>query len=47
VLVDLGDERESPDYWIIPTLAAIELITNEQIRTKDIAGFEDRWDLLG
>jgi hypothetical protein len=47
VLVDLGHEREPPRYWILPTLVAVDLITNEQIRTKDVDEFEDRWDLLG
>ena len=47
VLVDLGHEGEPPRYWILPTLIALDLITNEQIRTKDVDEFEDRWDLLG
>jgi hypothetical protein len=47
VLVDLGTEDEAPCYWVIPTLVAVELITNEQIRTKDVEEFQDRWDLLG
>jgi hypothetical protein len=47
VLVDLGTEDEAPLYWVIPTLVADELIINEQIRTKDVEEFQDRWDLLG
>lgn len=47
VLVHLGEEGDAPRYWVIPTLKAIDLITNEQIRTKDIEEFKDRWDLLG
>lgn len=47
VLVDLGNEDETPEYWVIPTLVAVDLITNEQIRTKDVEEYRDRWDLLG
>jgi hypothetical protein len=47
VLVDLGTNDEAPLYWVIPTLVAVDLITNEQIRTKDVEEFQDRWDLLG
>jgi len=47
VLVDLGTENEAPLYWVIPTLVAAELITDEQIRTKDVEEFQDRWDLIG
>jgi hypothetical protein len=46
VLVDLGGEGETPRYWVIPTLVAAGLIKSEQIRTSDVAEFEDRWDLL-
>lgn len=46
-LVDLGTEGEAPIYWVIPTLKAVDLITNQQIRTRDIEEFQDRWDLLG
>lgn len=46
VLVDLGSEAETPRYWVIPTTTAARLIKNEQIRTGDIADFENRWDLL-
>lgn len=47
VLVDLGEEEGTPRYWIIPTLVANELIANEQIRTRDVEAYENRWDLLG
>ena len=47
VLVDIGAEDETPRYWVIPTLVAAELIKSEQIRTKDVEEFEDRWELLG
>lgn len=47
VLVDLGGEAEAPRYWVIPAGEANRLITNEQLRTKDVAEFENRWDLLG
>ncbi|MGO9898750.1 MAG: hypothetical protein ACLP0J_03415 [Solirubrobacteraceae bacterium] len=47
MLVDLGTENEAPLYWVIPTLVAAELITSEQIRTKDVEAFQDRWDLIG
>jgi hypothetical protein len=47
VLVDLGTDEEAPLYWVIPTLVAVDLITNDQIRTKDVEEFHDRWDLLG
>lgn len=47
VLVDIGGEGEMPRYWVIPTVEAGKLIKYEQIRTKDIDEFEDRWDLLG
>ena len=46
VLVDIGAEGEMPRYWVIPTVAAVSLIKHDQIRTKDIDEFEDRWDLL-
>ena len=46
MLVDLGAEDETPLYWVIPTLVAVNLVTNEQIRTKDVEEFQDRWDLL-
>lgn len=46
VLVDLGGEAEAPSYWVIPVEAANRLITNEQLRTRDVAEFENRWDLL-
>ena len=46
VLVDLGTDDEAPLYWVIPTLVAVGLITNEQIRTKDVDEFQGRWDLL-
>src|SRR5215212_101083 len=42
----VGSEAETPRYWVIPTTTAARLIKNEQIRTGDIAHFEDRWDLL-
>lgn len=47
VLVDLGDEDDVPRYWIIAANEANGLITNQQLRTKDIAEYENRWDLLG
>jgi hypothetical protein len=31
---------------VIPTVVASSLIKSEQIRTADVADFEDRWDLL-
>lgn len=46
VLVDLGEETEVPRYWIIPASEANRLIANEQLRTKDIAEYANRWDLL-
>jgi hypothetical protein len=46
VLVDLRTESEPPRYWVIPTVVASSLIKSEQIRTADVADFEDRWDLL-
>jgi hypothetical protein len=46
VLVDVGKEAEAPRYWIIPATEANRLITNQQLRTKDVAEYEDRWDLL-
>jgi len=46
VLVDLGEEAEAPRYWVIPAEEANRLITNDQLRTKDVAKFENRWDLL-
>ena len=47
VLVDLGEEEGTPRYWIIPTLVANELISSEQIKTRDVEAYENRWDLLG
>jgi hypothetical protein len=46
VLVDLGEETEMPRYWIIPASEANGLITNQQLRTKDVADYKNRWDLL-
>lgn len=46
ILVDLGGESEGPCYWVIPAEVANRLIVKEQLRTKDVAEFEDRWDLL-
>lgn len=46
VLVDLGAETEAPRYWVVPAREANRLITSEQLRTKDVAEFENRWDLL-
>lgn len=46
VLVDLGGESDIPRYWIIPVDEANRLITSEQLRTKDVSEFENRWDLL-
>lgn len=46
VLVDLGGESDVPRYWIVPAGEANRLITNEQLRTKDVAEYENRWDLL-
>lgn len=46
VLVDLGEEADAPSYWIIPAGEANRLITAEQLRTKDVAKFENCWDLL-
>lgn len=46
VLVDVGEEAEVPRYWIIPAHEANELIANEQLRTKDVSNYENRWDLL-
>jgi hypothetical protein len=46
VLVDLGGETETPRYWVIRAEEANCLITNQQLRTKDVAEFENRWDLL-
>jgi hypothetical protein len=31
---------------VIPTTTATGLIENEQIRTVDVADFENRWNLL-
>ncbi len=46
VLVDLGKDADVPRYWIIPANEANRLITSQQLRTKDVAEFENRWDLL-
>lgn len=46
VLVDVGEEVEVPRYWVVPAREANRLITNEQLRTKDVAEYENRWDLL-
>jgi hypothetical protein len=46
VLVDLGGEADVPRYWIVPAGEANRLITSEQLRTKDVAAYENRWDLL-
>jgi hypothetical protein len=46
VLVDLGGEADPPRYWIIPAGEVNPLITSEQLRTKDVAEYENCWDLL-
>lgn len=46
VLVDLGGEDESPLYWIIPARTAQKLITNNQVRDRDVEEFQSCWDLL-
>lgn len=46
VFVDLGEVDEAPRYWVVPADVAAELITNGQVRTKDIAEYEARWDFL-
>jgi hypothetical protein len=46
VLVDIGDEGDAPAYWIVPARTALKLLTNGQIRTKDVEEFRDRWNLL-
>jgi hypothetical protein len=46
VLVDLGHEGDSPQYWIVPTRVAAGLLKNEQIRTVDVAQFKGSWELL-
>jgi hypothetical protein len=50
VLVDLGNEDESPWYWIVPASVARSLAMSgggrTQIRTHDVEKFQDRWDLL-
>jgi hypothetical protein len=46
VFVDVGSIDEQPRYWIVPASTAVALITNEQIRVKDIQEFEGRWELL-
>jgi hypothetical protein len=47
ILVDLGEESDVARYWIIAADEANRLITNQQLRTKDIAEYENRWELLG
>lgn len=46
VLVDLGSDDEAPRYWVVPASDANRLVTNQQLRTKDISVYENRWDLL-
>ena len=46
VFVDLGNEDESPWYWIVPAATAQRLFVGEQIRLKDVEQFRDRWELL-
>src|SRR5688500_10859754 len=46
IFVDIGDDGAAPRYWVVPAGVASGLITNGQIRTKDIAEYENRWDLL-
>jgi hypothetical protein len=47
VFVDIGDEDESPFYWIVPArIAHTRLINNQTMKTKDVEEFRDRWDLL-
>jgi hypothetical protein len=41
-----GEADEVPRYWILPAREANRLIVNEQLRTKDVGDFENRWDLL-
>ena len=47
MLVDIGDEGDAPEYWILPARTARKLMTqNNQILTRDVDEFLDRWDLL-
>lgn len=47
VFVDLGADDEAPKYWVVPSATVAELITeHNQIRTKDISQYAERWDLL-
>jgi hypothetical protein len=46
VLVDLREVGEVPLYFVVPTKEVIRLWSNEQIRTRDVEVFREKWDLL-
>jgi hypothetical protein len=46
VFVDLGGVDERPRYYVVPAAEVARLIKSEQVRTNDLAEYEDRWDLL-
>ena len=50
VLVALGDEDQSPRYWIVPAEVAADVARlyprRCNISRTDVADFENRWDLL-
>lgn len=46
VFVDVGGPDEQPRYWVVPAAVVGDVLTNEQVRLKDIEAFEGRWDLL-
>lgn len=47
ILVDLGKDDQTPQYWILPTLEAVDLIKSyDPIRTSEIDEYFQQWDLL-
>jgi hypothetical protein len=47
VFVELGEEDQSPRYFVIPAAEAAAMITeHKQVRTRDMAPYDGRWDLL-
>ncbi len=46
VLVDLRDVGEAPHYYVVPIAEVIRVWKYEQVRTRDVEQFREKWDLL-
>jgi hypothetical protein len=46
ILVDLREVGEVPSYYVVPIGEVIRLWKYEQVRTRDVEAFREKWDLL-